>query len=61
MTTYLPSNSDYYERNVEMQKNQAKSHFNLIKTLLDLRKTETLRYGDVKFYARSLQTFVFWR
>ncbi|XP_065224315.1 maltase 1-like [Planococcus citri] len=47
-TTYLPANSDYFERNVEMQKIQPVSHYNLFKDLSTLRRTNTFRYGKFK-------------
>ncbi|XP_065224493.1 maltase 2-like [Planococcus citri] len=47
-TTYLPANSDYFERNVEVQKIQPVSHYNLLKDLSTLRQTNTFKYGKFK-------------
>ncbi|XP_065224314.1 maltase 2-like [Planococcus citri] len=48
ITTYLPVNSDYFQNNVEMQKLQPVSHYNLFKDLSTLRRTNTFRYGKFK-------------
>lgn len=61
MTTYLPVSSEYPERNVMMQKRQQNSHYNVVKTLSNLRKTDTLKYGDVEFALGYPETFIFWR
>ncbi|XP_065224318.1 maltase 1-like [Planococcus citri] len=45
VTTYSPVNSDYFQRNVAVQKVQPVSHYNLFKDLTTLRKTNTFRFG----------------
>ncbi|XP_065214178.1 maltase 2-like [Planococcus citri] len=45
-TTFLPSNSDYFIRNVEFQKKDEFSQYNMFKDLSALRKTDTLKVGQ---------------
>ena len=46
--TWLPVHSDYKMNNLEKQKNTADSHYNLYKSLIQLRKKGALTEGTVK-------------
>lgn len=49
--TFLPPNSDYFYKNVEIQKAQRTSHYNMFKDLSTLRKTNSSRNGEFNHYA----------
>ncbi|XP_065224662.1 maltase 1-like [Planococcus citri] len=48
VSTYSPVNSDYFQRNVAVQKEQSVSHYNLFKDLATLRKTNIFKFGKFK-------------
>ena len=48
ISTYLPPNTDYFERNVKFQKSEKRSHYNVFKDLSSLRRTNILKFGDFK-------------
>ncbi|XP_026808057.1 maltase A3-like [Rhopalosiphum maidis] len=47
---WLPINPNYYKINVEEQKKISTSNYNFYKKMSQLRKTDTLKYGDLKLY-----------
>lgn len=44
--TFLPPNSDYFQRNVKNQKAEKVSQYKMFKDLSTLRKTDTFKYGN---------------
>jgi len=48
-TTWLPMGSNSATVNVQIEKENLISHFNIYRTLLALRKEESLLYGDLNF------------
>ncbi|XP_037934167.1 maltase A3-like [Teleopsis dalmanni] len=50
-TTWLPINPNYVSVNMESENTDSKSHLSIYKQLSELRKTQTLQYGDVKYGA----------
>lgn len=57
----MPPNTDYSKNNVETMKYTERSRYNLIKELLKLRKTETVKNGDVKTHVISMWIYAFTR
>ncbi|XP_060863883.1 maltase A3-like [Metopolophium dirhodum] len=47
---WLPVNPNYYKVNVESQKKIPTSNYNFYKKMSQLRKTDTLKYGDLQTY-----------
>ncbi|XP_060865657.1 maltase A3-like [Metopolophium dirhodum] len=48
--SWLPVNPNYYKMNVETQKKIPTSNYNFYKKMSQLRKTETLKNGDLQTY-----------
>ncbi|XP_065203778.1 maltase A3-like [Planococcus citri] len=59
--TYLPVCPNYWRLNVEKQKREENSRYNMFKKMSHLRKRETLRHGDVKLFTVSAWVFAFTR
>ncbi|VVC30064.1 Glycoside hydrolase superfamily,Glycosyl hydrolase, family 13, catalytic domain [Cinara cedri] len=55
---WLPVNPNYYKLNVETQKKIPTSNYNFYKKMARLRKTDTLKYGDLKTYNVSESIYV---
>lgn len=49
--TWLPVASNYKQINVKKQESDEKSHLKVYKSLKNLRKEKTMRYGDVEYIA----------
>nr|XP_018916040.1 PREDICTED: maltase A3-like [Bemisia tabaci] len=62
MKTWLPVNSNFWRLNLkdQMQSNE-KSHYKVYKRLMDVRKTDTMLYGDVETYVLAKWVFAFTR
>lgn len=56
-TTWLPVASNYLTVNVAVENATAKSHFNIYKKLIELRQTNTLKYGAATTQALSANVF----
>ncbi|XP_065223127.1 probable maltase [Planococcus citri] len=50
---WLPVHPNYWHSNVQTQKTYENSSLNYFKDLTSLRKTDTLKYGDLKFHIVS--------
>jgi len=48
--SWLPVHPNYYTLNVESQKKVSTSNYNVYKKMSRLRKTETLKNGDLQTY-----------
>ena len=48
--SWLPVNPNYYKLNVEDQKKIPTSNYNFYKKMSQLRKTDTLKNGDLHTY-----------
>ncbi|XP_060864731.1 maltase A3-like [Metopolophium dirhodum] len=48
--SWLPINPNYYKINVEEQKKIPTSNYNFYKKMSQLRRTDTLKYGDLESY-----------
>ncbi|KAL4097548.1 hypothetical protein QTP88_022306 [Uroleucon formosanum] len=48
--SWLPINPNYYKINVEEQKKISTSNYNFYKKMSQLRRTDTLKYGDLESY-----------
>ncbi|XP_065203795.1 maltase 2-like [Planococcus citri] len=59
--TWLPVNPNYYRINVQAQKYNLRSHYNIYKNLIKLRSREAFRRGDFKMYTISDRIFAFKR
>lgn len=59
--TWLPVHPSYWEINVEAQKRAEKSHLQIYKQILQLRKTNTMQRGDLDLYAISRWVLAFTR
>lgn len=59
--TWIPVNPNYVTLNVEYEKNATRSHLKIFQELVDLRKLEVFRSGDVKFYEIAEYVFAFSR
>ncbi|XP_065203796.1 maltase 2-like [Planococcus citri] len=59
--TWLPVNPNYYRINVQAQKYNLKSHYNIYKKLIELRSKEAFYRGDFKMYTISDRVFAFKR
>ncbi|XP_065203800.1 maltase 2-like [Planococcus citri] len=60
-TTWLPVNPNYYRINVQAQKYDLRSHYNIYRNLIKLRSREAFRRGDFKMYNVSERIFAFKR
>ncbi|XP_025411884.1 maltase A3-like [Sipha flava] len=49
-TPWLPVNPNYFKLNVETQKQIPTSNYNFFKKMSGLRKTDTMKYGDLSSY-----------
>ncbi|XP_065223403.1 maltase 1-like [Planococcus citri] len=58
---YLPISPDYRKNNVKKQKAEKDSHYNKVKTMISWRKSDVLKYGDVKSYVLSDWVYSFTR
>jgi len=55
---WLPVNPNYYKLNVEAQKKIPTSNYNFYKKMVQLRKTNTLKYGDLHTYNVSKTLYI---
>ncbi|VVC33505.1 Glycoside hydrolase superfamily,Glycosyl hydrolase, family 13, catalytic domain [Cinara cedri] len=55
---WLPVNPNYYQLNVEAQKKIPTSQYNFYKKMSHLRKTNTLKYGDLHTYIISKSIYI---
>ncbi|XP_065215270.1 maltase A1-like [Planococcus citri] len=55
---YLPPNSDYFQKNVEDQKTEVVSHYNMFKDVSILRHTDAFKIGKFSHYAISDHIYV---
>lgn len=55
---WLPINPNYYKLNVEAQKKTPTSNYNFYKKMSQLRKTDTLKYGDLQTYNISSSLYI---
>ncbi|XP_065225101.1 maltase A2-like [Planococcus citri] len=51
--TWLPVNPNYWNINVQSQKTHQNSSLNYFKDLMAIRRTEPIKYGDLKFHIAS--------
>ncbi|XP_065224136.1 maltase A2-like [Planococcus citri] len=58
---WLPVHPNYWRINVQSEKNTQNSTLNYFKDLMALRKTDTIMYGDLKFYIVSEWVLAFSR
>lgn len=58
---WLPINPNYYKLNVKMQKEIPTSNYNFYKKMAQLRKTNTLKYGNTQTYNISKSLFILTR
>lgn len=58
---WLPVQSDYETVNLELQKDDPKSHYTLYKKLTTLRKDLTMIHGDFKIRAINKNVFTYQR
>ncbi|XP_065210592.1 maltase 1-like [Planococcus citri] len=58
---FLPLNPNFWRVNVKRQKEDPNSYYQMFKMLMNLRKTNTLKYGDFKSYVISTWVFAFTR
>ncbi|XP_065203783.1 maltase 2-like [Planococcus citri] len=59
--TWLPVNPNYYTLNLEAQKKDPKSHYNIYKKLVKLRSNTVFQHGDINTYVVSERVFAFKR
>ena len=59
--TILPLTPNYWRINVKNQKEQKFSTYHMFKKMINLRKTDTIKYGDFKSYVISNWVFAFTR
>ncbi|XP_065216738.1 maltase 1-like [Planococcus citri] len=58
---YLPVSLNYNQINVKKQKADENSHYNKVKKMISLRKTNVFKYGEFKSYAVSHWVYSFTR
>ncbi|XP_065225349.1 maltase A3-like [Planococcus citri] len=51
--TWLPVHPNYWNTNVQSQEPDQNSSLNYFKDLMAIRKTQTIKYGDLKFHIMS--------
>ncbi|KAL6954685.1 hypothetical protein U1Q18_042185 [Sarracenia purpurea var. burkii] len=59
--SWLPVHPNYWKVNVEVQKTKETSRYNLFKTLSQMRKRRTMKYGDFKSFIISEWVYAFIR
>ncbi|XP_065222684.1 maltase 1-like [Planococcus citri] len=58
---YLPLSPNYWRINVKSQKETEHSYYHMFKKIVNLRKTDTLKYGDFESYIISTWVYAFSR
>lgn len=58
---WLPVNPNYYKLNVETQKKIPTSNYNFYKKMAALRRTDTLKYGDLRTYNVTEDVYIIQR